>query len=66
MTITLREGCDRVCLGVDLCEDRVVRAGRDAEPVSGEIHGVNLAVRVVAPKRSGQVLVSVSRTALSF
>ncbi len=50
MTTTLREGCDGVCQGVDLCEDCVVRVGRDADLVAGEIHVVNLAVRVVAPE----------------
>ena len=51
ISITLREGGDGVCPGLYFREDRVVHAGRDTEPVAGEIHVVNLAVRVVAPER---------------
>jgi len=53
MTTTSRESCDRVCPGLDFSEDCVVRVGRDAQPVAGEIHVVNLAVRVVAPECRG-------------
>ena len=52
-TITLHEGDDRIHPGLYFREDRVVRAGRDAESVSGEIHGVNPVVRVVAPECRG-------------
>jgi hypothetical protein len=54
MSITLREGCDGVCPGVDLCEDRVIRVEHDADLVAGEIHVVNLAVGVVAPECRGE------------
>ena len=60
IAITLREGCDAIRLGLDLCEDCVIRVGRDAEPVAGEVHVVNLAVCVVAPEcRGKRVLVRV-------
>jgi len=63
-TITLREGGDRIHPGLYFREDRVVRVGRDADPVTGEIHVVNIAVRIVAPERLRAGLVPVSRTAL--
>ena len=47
ISVTSREGGDRVCPGVDLCKDHVIRVGGDRDLVSGEVDEVQLAVRVV-------------------
>jgi len=53
IAITLRKSGDRVCPGLYFREDRVVRVGRDAEPVPGEVDEVQLPVGVVALEGRG-------------
>ncbi len=54
IAITSREGGDGVCPGPSLSEDRVVRVGRDADLVAGEIRVVNLPVRVMTLQCRGE------------